>query len=89
MAEHQHGPQCSHPPDATHHAAPQPPADEKADPTPFTHAFKYAAIGGIILFVALMLPLPGDWQTKKVLIIVGTIAGIALFPLAYVAQNKK
>jgi hypothetical protein len=89
MPEHQHTGDCSHHhgPDGTHTAAA--PDDEKIPPTPFHLSFRLAAFAGLALCLALMLPLPGGAQTKTILIVLGTVLGIIVFPLAYFKQETK
>lgn len=92
MPEHQHTGDCSHHhgSDGAHaaHGAP-PPADEKIEPTAFHASMKVAAFAGLALCLALLLPLPGGPQTKIILIVLGTVIGIIVFPLAYYKQETK
>lgn len=88
MTEHQHGRDCSH-----SHAPPgssEPDADgTRSDATAFHIGFKVAAFVGLILCLALLLPLPGGWEAKKLVVFIGTIIGISIFPLAYFNQKKQ
>lgn len=90
MPEHQHTGDCSHHgSDSIGSAGATVPENEKIEPTTFHISMKVAAFLGLALCLSLLLPLPGGAQTKTILIVLGTVIGIIVFPLAYFQQETK